>query len=55
MDQPWTLSPVAALAHFGTDPAKGLTGQQVDKQREKFGKNGATNCAIAELGHVAHY
>ncbi|KDQ59419.1 hypothetical protein JAAARDRAFT_32974 [Jaapia argillacea MUCL 33604] len=39
MDEPWTKSPQAILAHFGTDPSSGLSADQVAKHAEIYGKN----------------
>uniref|UniRef100_A0A0G4G932 P-type Ca(2+) transporter n=1 Tax=Chromera velia CCMP2878 TaxID=1169474 RepID=A0A0G4G932_9ALVE len=39
MEAPHVSEVAEVYAHFGLDPAKGLTGQQVEKQRAEFGVN----------------
>jgi P-type Ca2+ transporter type 2A len=41
MEQPWTKSPPAILAHFGVDPKRGNSTEQALKSQKKYGKNGA--------------
>jgi Ca2+ transporting ATPase len=40
MDTPWTKSPDAILEHFGVDPTRGLSEQQVLNHAKLYGKNG---------------
>lgn len=43
MDDAFFRTNQEVLNFFGTDPKNGLTSQQVDEYRAKYGKNGMIN------------